>query len=286
MEKRRTIIETKGTEGEDLKLAVLMPGHKVQQESQMVYNFKVAELLRTGISTGQRLLLKSELEAHMREIGLWTDKDQSDYNILAQELAAMELAIRKGGCKLGEARAKAIRMITIRGQLVALMSKRNQLDSATVETQAENHKFNWLVSKCVVYADTGQPFFKNLDDYMARAGEQASIDCAKELARMYYGYNVNWHDTLFEVRFLKKYGLMDSQGRYTTRDGKLVNAAGELVNELGQRIDAEGKPIAALNAELSDEPEAESPFLDDDNQPVKPVEPEGEAEKSEEAPAA
>ena len=207
----------------------------------------------------------SEVEGYLTKMGIWTKEDQVAYNRIQADIRSNEIALRSGGMKLSEARRMALSMSDLRGKLLGLYAKRSQLDGTTVEATAENHKFNFLVTRCVV-KENGHPYFADVDEYMARASEEITVLAATALARIVYGYNENFAEKLFESQWLRKYHFMDEQGRLTDREGHLVDRAGRrineqgrYINEAGELVDREGNRVDA-NGDLLIEAK---PFIDD-----------------------
>ena len=128
----------------------------------------------------------------------------------------------------------------MRTEILTLAAKRNQLDSATIETVAEDYKFNVLVSECTFHADTDARYFSSHDDYIERGDEVAAIAAAEQLSHMLYGYNPNFGMELFENQWLQEAGYMNDDGRYINRGGQLIDRQGKLVDEVGRYINDKG----------------------------------------------
>lgn len=268
MDSKRTVIDTVDIEGKPLKLAVLRPTNKISQEANMAYNLKMAELMRRGSQNpAQRLLLRAELEEYLAKMGVWTLQDQVEVEKLALEIRAHELMLKKGGIKISEGRTLALEMAEKRQLILEKHHKRLQFDSATIESQAENFRFEFLLVKCLVFADTGKPFLRNHDEYIDRQDEQAIMDCAREMANMVYGVNDSVIKNMFEMKWLKDAGMINDDGRYTRpdgtiidRDGRLINADGRYIDKEGRLIDTFGRPVDENGNLLVDD---SKPFIDD-----------------------
>jgi hypothetical protein len=148
-------------------------------------------------------------------------------------------------------------------------AKRQQFDSATIESQAENFRFEFLVVKCLVYADTGVSFLKNHSEYVERQDEKAIMEGASALAGMIYGLETNVYENMFEMRWLKDAGMIDKDGRYVSKDGattdrygRLVNKEGRYVNDEGQMVDTFGRSVDEHGNLLVD---VSKPFIDDES---------------------
>jgi len=271
---KREIVKTVDQNGEPLELAVIRPGHKITQECDKAYNLKISELIREGTKDGQRLLLRSEVEDHLVKNGIWSAKDALEMERFGLRIRALELMIRKGGIKLSEARKLAIEMGNLRNRIIELYEKRQQLDSATVESFAENYRFGVMMVKCVVHADTGKPFFNNYDDYMERGDQVAAIDTAKILADIIYNLDKNSKMNLFENRWLKEHNFINEDGRYVDQDGRFVDQNGRRVDENGRYIDENGNFVDINNIKLTKDGdfliENAKPFLDDNGEPITP----------------
>lgn len=264
------VIDTVDVDGKDLQLAVLRPTNKINQEANMAYNLRMASLIRSGSKNdSQRLLLRAELEEYLVKMGIWNMEDSLEVEKLAIEIRAHELMLKKGGIKLSEGRAIAIKMAEKRQAIMEKHAKRQAFDSATVESQAENFRFEFLLMKCLVSVDNGAPYMRNHDSYVERQDEVAVIDGAKALANIVYGLDESIHDNMFEMQWLKEAGMIDDDGRYIKSDGtmtdklgRLVNKDGRYINEDGQMVDTFGRPVDELGNLLVD---ISQPFIDDES---------------------
>lgn len=268
MDSKRIIVDTVDNENKPLRLAIIRPTNKINQEANMAYNLKMAELIRKGSQdNSQRLLLRSELEEYLTELGIWTAKDVREVEKLAFEIRAHELVLKKGGIKVSEGRAIALKMAEKRQMILEKHSKRLQFDSITIESQAENFRFEFLLTKCLVKADTGTPFVKNLNEYAEQEDTTAVIDGAKVLANMIYGLEDNVNKNMFEIKWLKDAGMINEKGQYTLPDGKLVDRIGRLVNDSGRYINAEGQMVDTFARPVDEHGnplvDVSQPFIDD-----------------------
>lgn len=282
MESKRQVLETVDAVGQPLKLIISTPNHKVSQEANMAYNLKVSSLIRRGVQGKERLLLRSEVEAYLLSAGVWTIEDTQKLQQLSIEIRAAELAIQRGGIALTEARRMALEMGEKRTEIMALVGKRQQLDSATVESVAENYKFAILATKCIRYADDNKLFFSGYDDFMNRGGEDGVVAACELLAEMVYGVARDIQDNLFESRWLKKAGFVDDTGRLVNKDDHLVDEDGRLVDDQGRFIDENGDFVDLHGVRVTETGDFcctnPKPFTDDDgnevdvclHEPVKP----------------
>lgn len=238
--KKVVTIETVDEDGKKLKLLLRPFGHKVLQEAQMLYNIKLTSLIRLSTSKETQLFSRQQLEQHLIDLGIWTESDNRHFLQLQIELRSLGLELQNGGIKVSEAKKIALEMKTKRIVLLALYNNRAQFDGMTMESMADNEKFKFLLTKCIVFAENNQLFFTNIDDYEERQNEQASIDAATVLAGHFYGYDKQAEDNLIENKWLRQFGFTDNQGRLVNEDGKLIDTDGNLINEDGRFVNEQG----------------------------------------------
>lgn len=250
---------------EDKEYAVVFPGAKESREAQKAYNTTFASSIKEGC------LLRESLDKYMKEQGLWGEEEDEQYKEILKNLNDNELKLQRGGIKLSEARTIAIEMREKRLELQTLLAKRNALDINTAEGQAENTRFNTLVSLCLVYNDTGKPVYKNLDDYIENANTEVAFTGAQLLANITTDFNKNFEHTLPENKFLKKWKFADEELRLVNKNGHLVSKDGKLINENGHYVD-ENNNLVDVNGKKIDEDGnylvEKSPFLDDDGKEI------------------
>lgn len=131
-------------------------------------------------------------------------------------------------------------MKTKRAILLILYNRRAQFDGITMESIADNQKFKFLVTKCIVTDENDIPFFVNVEDYEERQNEQASIDAATALAGQLYGYDENTEANLIENQWLKQFEFADNQGRLIDNNKRLIDMDGHLIDEDGRFINEQG----------------------------------------------
>lgn len=263
----KIVVKTSDEEGNDLELFIRTPGHKVLQEAQMVYNVKLTALIRQSIADGSQLFSKEQLEQHLQELGIWTDKDARQFLELQIELRSSELKLKQGGIKISEAKKIAMRMKVQRLTLLSLYNRRSQFDGITMESMADNHRFKFLITKCVIHKKEDMPFFANIQDYEKRQNERCAVDAASELAGHLYGYDRNMESTLTENEWLREFNFADDQGRLIDENGHLIDEHGNLVNEDGRFVDKDGNFIDHQGIRIDKNGdfivEKTKPFIDD-----------------------
>lgn len=253
------------TDGKKVEFLCKNPSFKDQREAQKVYNQAFSDAVKSGC------IVRGRLNDLLKEQGLWDDAKEMKLNTLQHELLGHEQTLAKGGISLQRARGVAMEMRKIREDLRELISSRTNLDNNTAEGQADNARFNYLVSACLVYSDNKKAYFSSYEEYLNKSADPVAIKGAQLLASRLYGLDDNYEKNLPENKFLKEYKFVDEnlrfvnkEGKLTDSDGRLVDKNGRYVNEKGEFVDKEGKRVSNEGDYLVEF----KPFLDEDGTPV------------------
>jgi len=255
-------VEVDGVEKEYL---VRSPTLDNQREAQKVYNQAFTDAIKS------KSVVRAKLDDLLEDQGLWNDEKQAKFTELQRELLEGEKKLAKGGFSLNEAKDLAIKMKSIRDEIRDLISVRTSLDNHSAEGQADNSRFNYLVSVCLVYNDTKQPVYKNMEEYLNSSTEKAAIMGAQNLANMLYGLDNDYESNLPENKFLKKFKFIDDKLRLVDKKGRLIDREGRLIDESGRFIDDEGNFIDKFGNKVDKDGEYlvdSQPFLDDNGNPI------------------
>lgn len=258
-------VNTKTADGKDITLIVRSPNASDLQKSQMESN-KVFKMAVDGGS-----MLRSELNEYLKKRGLWNDEMEKQVTVIAEELFKLQKQLMKGGIKRSEAKKLCMKMRDLRIEQASLLYNTRQHDIYTAEAQAENAKFDYLVSVSV-FDEEGNRYYKDIDDYKTHASEPAAVAVATALAEIVNNYDPDWEKKLPENEFLIKHGfvddklnfinkekkLVDSEGRLINEDGHYINEAGELINRDGEKVDGNGLPIVEFVPLIDDEEEVKT----------------------------
>jgi hypothetical protein len=251
--------------GEEKTFMARSPSLSDQREAQKVYNTAFTDAIKSNS------VVRAKMEDVLEEQGLWNKDKQAKYENLQKELSDGEKRLAKGGIQLSEAKKIALRMRDVRLEIRDLISVRTSLDNHSAEGQADNARFNYLVSACVVYKDTEKPYFKDLADYMDRIDDPVALAGAQKLANMIYGLDNNFEKNLPENKFLTKYKFVNDDLRFIDKKGRTIDAEGRLVDENGRFIDEEGNFVDRDGNRVDKDGEYlvdSQPFLDDDGNPI------------------
>lgn len=266
--------------GETKTFTVRSPSLADQREAQKVYNTAFTDAIKSNS------VVRAKMDDVLEDQGLWNKDKQKKYETLQQELLDGEKKLAKGGFPLSEAKKLALKMRNIRLEIRDLISVRTSLDNHSAEGQADNARFNYLVSACVVYKDNDKPYFKDLEDYMSRMDDPVALEAAQKLANMIYGLDNNFEKNLPENKFLKKYKFVNDDLRFIDKAGRTIDSEGRLVDANGRYIDEEGNFVDKDGNRVDEDGEYlvdSQPFLDDEGNPVI-IEEEKKETKEDEAP--
>lgn len=256
----KTMVDNKETE-----FLIRSPSLQDQREATKVYNQSFSEALKA------KAVVRAKLDDLLVEQGLWDNEKQAKFTELQNQILEGERRLAKGGIPLKEAKDLALTMRKTREDIRELISVKTNLDTHTAEGQADNARFNYLVSACTVYNNNKEPYFKSYEDYNNRSADPVALMAAQNLAGMLYGLENDYEEKLPENKFLKQYKFVDSKLRLVDKDGKLVDERGRLIDENGRFINEKGQ-FVDKNGNLVDDKGDYlvefTPFLDDDGKPV------------------
>jgi hypothetical protein len=253
-------------EGKEEEFTIKSPSLADQREAQKVYNQAFSDAVKSGC------IVRARLDDLLKEQGLWDDSKQIKFNTLQQELLDHERTLSKGGISLKAAKEIAIKMKSLREDLRELISVRTNLDNHTAEGQADNARFNYLISASLVYCNNkDKKYFQDYAEYLRRASEPVAIKAAQVLANMLYGLDNDYEKKLPENKFLVKYKFVDDKLRLVNKDGHLVDSEGRLIDESGRFVNEKGE-FVDKNGNLVDENgdylTEFRPFTDDEGNPI------------------
>jgi hypothetical protein len=249
----------------NIELMVKTPSLQDQREGQKIYNQAFTDAIKS------KSVVRAKLDDLLQEQGLWNDEKQAQFTSLQKELLEGEKKLAKGGFSIQEAKSLALKMRLIREEIRDLISVRTSLDNHSAEGQADNARFNYLVSVCVVYKDSGKPYFNSLEEYLNSSDNPVAMLGAQTLAGMIYGLDNNFEKTLPENKFLHKYKFVDEKLRLIDKQGRLIDAEGRLIDDNGRYIDEQGNYVDKFGNKVDKDGEyvvEQQPFLDENGNPI------------------
>lgn len=242
------------------------PALQDQREAQKIYNQAFSDAVKSGC------IVRARLDDLLKEQGLWDDAKQIKFNSIQQQILDNEKILAKGGIALKSAKETAMKIKNLREDLRELIAVRTNLDNHTAEGQADNARFNYLISCCLVYSDNkDKKYFKDYAEYLTRAAEPVAIKAAQVLANMLYGLDNDYEKKLPENKFLIKYKFVDDKlrlvndkGQLVDIDNRLIDEDGRYINETGQYVDKNGNLVDENGDYVTDF----KPFTDDNGNPI------------------
>jgi len=252
-------------DNKEVEFMVRSPSLQDQREASKIYNQSFSEALKS------KAVVRAKLDDLLADQGLWDTQKQAKFTELQNQILHNERKLAKGGIPLKQAKELALQMRKTREEVRELISVKTNLDTHTAEGQADNARFNYLVSACTVYNDSKESYFKNYEDYNNRSADPVSLLAAQNLAGMLYGLENDYEEKLPENKFLKQYNFVDSKLRLINNESKLVDEKGRLIDENGRFINETGQFIDKNGNLVDDKGDYVvefSPFLDDDGKPV------------------
>jgi len=252
-------------DGKDVHFLVRSPSFKNQREGQKVYNTAFTDAIKSSA------VVRAKMDDVLKEQGIWDDSKEEELTEFQNEIIKAERVLAKGGISLQRAKHVALEMKKTRDKIRDLLMVKNSLDTNSAEGQADNSRFNYLVSACTVYKDTEKPYFKNMDDYLEKSTDPVAIKAAQTLANIVYGLKDDYEQDLAENKFLKKYHFVDNELRLVNKEGQLVDEEGRLIDKTGRFIDGKGEYVDKFGHRIDKEGDYVvdfEPFLDDDGNPI------------------
>jgi len=252
-------------DNKEVEFLVRSPSLQDQREATKVYNQSFSEALKA------KAVVRAKLDDLLVEQGLWDNEKQAKFTDLQNKILEGERKLAKGGIPLKEAKELALEMRKTREEVRELISVKTNLDTHTAEGQADNARFNYLVSACTVYSNTKEPYFKSYEDYNNKSIDPVAITAAQNLAGMLYGLENDYEEKLPENKFLKQYKFVDDKLRLVNKEGKLIDEKGRLIDQNGRFINESGQFIDKNGNLVDDKGDYVvefSPFLDDEGKPV------------------
>lgn len=238
----------------EVDLAIIPPSAKVHQDAQ-VYRGKVyAQALAGG------MLIKQQLDDHLRDRGLWSDAKEAEFQRLRRAILDGEVKLKKLGITRKAARDLALQMSRDRAAVNRLLMARSEIEAHTADALAEQARVNYLVAACTVYNSgprQGQPYFgepgsgrPSVEQFIERGGEVAAQDAAAKMEELVNGSMRDVLRRLPETAFLlehkmmdEDFNLVDEKGRRVDESGRLIDENGFYIDEAGNRVDEFGNPV-------------------------------------------
>lgn len=240
-------------DGTKVELAVLKASPGQLQEATRIYNQTWAKGVKDG------LLLREAIDTYMREQNIWGDTQETRLQEILKDINQTEKTLSGGKMKKSAGKDLSLKLWDLRSEMRQLIAQKTIIENNSVQSQAENARFNYLVSVCSVYNETGDRVFSSLEDYLEK-DEDWSYECASQMSNLLYNLDPDFEKNLPENKFLKRFGyvndelaLVNEKGELVTRENKRVDSEGYYVDpETGERVNVNGEKIQKLDVETAE----------------------------------
>lgn len=184
--------------------------NSVLESEANIYSARIfAKLAKAKDDDGEHMyMMRSQLEDFLKDVGVYSEDELDAIMQFNKEIGELEKKIKDGG-DIDGGKAAAVRLKTVRINLLMLISRKFEYDKYTIEHNVENAKFDYLITKCILDEDK-KPVFKNVEDY--KDNEELREDLMpliKELGELTSPFDSQFEQKLPENQFLKKYDFCD-----------------------------------------------------------------------------
>lgn len=249
-------IVSKNLSGDEVVCFVKRPSPKETTEAKIYANILASRLLNTRDINGKpAVILRSQVDEHLRSLGIWSESDEVKIKELSNDISKKERQLASGG-SLGttknQAKEIAREIIKLRDEQTEIFNKRRELDRLTLESQTEQANFDSLLASCL-QDEEGNRIFSTVEAYQEKVNEPFAYDAAVELSKVVFNSTEDYRKSLPEYKFLVKYGFMDEKYRWIDKEGNFVDPdSGKRINENGRYIN-EYNELVDVNGLLVDE---------------------------------
>lgn len=246
------------------------PSQRASQKAQNIFSIEFTNNIKAGLMT------KLQMKKFLLDHGVWTEEQEKEEERIGKRIQELELEIYRGNpnkkkISLKEGRAKALEIKEERSKYMELIMQRQSYESNTAESQADNARFDFLVSECTFNLD-GTKVYNSYEDYQARGDDDLAYEAASNLAQMIYSLEDDYSKKLPENQFLTTFGLVDENLRLINEKGDFVDAEYRKINEKGYYLDENDNRVDKFGNRLSDDGlfDIDVVYLDEEGNEVKP----------------
>lgn len=236
----------KNSKGEEVTCYVRRPNSKDSKEAKLYSNTSVAKAIKAGT-----FLTRGQAREQLKSSGIWGDAQEAKLKDLTDKINTLCAIIETGKkdgkqLKKSEGRAIALDIISLRNDQLELLTKVNELDEYTIEAQAENDEFDYLLSACLL-DEEGNRLFSSVDEYKEKATDEPYyFTAAQELQNIIYGFRKaeDIAKDRIEYKFLSQCKFINDKLQFVDKDGNLTDRDGRPVDEEGYYLDDKKERVA------------------------------------------
>ncbi len=167
----------------DVKYAVVSPSVEQKRNADIHKSVTFGKLARAGV------MFRESLFKVLREGGVWNDDKETLHESIREAIRDGLAKLEDGKLTEDEAKSVAEGIKSSRQALNVLLADYFKNDEYTVEGMSEQAKFQFLVSQCTIYDDSGKKVFASLEDFLDKQDSEVGECAALEFARLYHGYD-------------------------------------------------------------------------------------------------
>jgi hypothetical protein len=226
MLKRQVKVSVTTKDKKKLKVVVMPPSYKAEQELKLAYAVAYKKSLVMGVAT------RSSMLEILKENNVWGDREDELLTKKSFEAAGVEaelsLALRSGD----DAKQKelAIKLVGIRSELYGLVQIKSAPLFHTAEAIAEDVKLDKFIALCTFLED-GRPYFKDHEEVLVRRQDDDVIKIFTAVIEELSRDNIEIIRSLPENKWLIEHGMMGKNGEIRQEEiAKLLNI------EVGQDV--------------------------------------------------
>lgn len=160
-------------EGKDTKLKILVENLDIERKCDTEYHIAYTQLMKRGI------LPKATLEREMKDLDIWSTKDEEALTDLQHKIVDLHIALEKSNTH-EEGLAVARDMGGLRADCLKLVEAKASVLSNSCESLADNIRRDAYIAYATVYAGTHKKVFKDYTDFLMRSHEPV-VFAAREL---------------------------------------------------------------------------------------------------------
>lgn len=193
---------------EPVKLVVVPEDYRVSQQLKTEYAVAFRRAITMGVATRA-----SMMELLKRE-GVWTDVEEQKLIRKTLEASLLEEALRMATEEGDDTKAKetALELVSVRGDVYELVQIKHLPLEHTAESIAEDVRLDVYITLCTKYADSGKPYFKDMQDFLNRRTDKDVEKIYDAVVTKLSEDNVELMRKLPENQWLMDHNYIDKDG--------------------------------------------------------------------------
>jgi hypothetical protein len=208
-----------------IKVVVRPETYKVSQVLKTEYAVAFRRAIQVGVAT------RASMAELLKKEGIWSEVDEEKLLQRTIEISMLEVQLDQAQAEGLDDVAKqiAFKAVNLRSKIYELVQIKHLPMEHTAEAIAEDVRLDNFVTMCTFHADTGKPYFKDHNDFLARRedadAEKIYAAVIEELSRD----NIDLLRKLPENKWLLDNKLIDKNGSAITDEVvKLLETEQEL----------------------------------------------------------